>query len=654
VCAAAIVGFNPIVLRWGVEPVSGIAAALFVVLALGHVLDGTEPRHGRRAGVWLGLAFMMAYQTLLVIGAIMALALVRDFRRRPRYLLAMFAAFSVLVGVQCVLDRLYYGVFGISVAQYVLENTGTHVAKILWDLQLRDVARWLYNLAYEGSDLAYQQSASTGELAVKSSLPGTWYAANLPRCLVWPTIALVLAGIVRVLRRPRWSYSLLLAVIAINVAIMSIKGSKDFRLWLPFLPLIAVFGGLGFAWFGQARLRTARFGLGLVTIASIAAFGLAENLATNTRRFGGLWRAMELINRVANEDWADRERRWQADRDAAIAVGADPEDWPEETPLVGVSSAFHWSMFLRNSPRVDLVKLPHYLDGWKHYGEEQRQKDFAAIADLEWFVVHLPILTGHPDLFEVVNRDFRVYAVFYDREVYEGLGPIYVLCKRGTARHEVPFFETEFEVAPQPRLFGGRGLRFERENAENALEQLTLLDFEYTPLPGDGHGWMTFTWRGGPFTTDYTIRQVIAGPDGVNAFWQQNAPAYGMLPTSAWGPDRALREGYLVVSEQDAFALGGPSRRLGGEYRRGDLIPALLWTEIAVVDPKTTQVRDRMLALDPLSAEPIELTAPPGGWTAAQGGRTSAEGLTLAGRFFLPVHAKGRRPDDGNPIPLEE
>jgi hypothetical protein len=643
IAAAAIVGTGPVVLRWGVEPVSGVAAALFIALAVGHLQDGLRPRQGAQAGAWLGLALIMAYQSLLVIGALLCVVLARDLRRRPGFVAALSTSLVLLVLLQCVFDWLYYGTFGISIGQYAMENGGTNVAKVLWDLGLRGPARWLYNLFYSGSDTGYQEVAAVGDALVRSKLPPSWYLVNLPRCLVWPALALVVLGIARSLRRPSWRAALPLVVIVINVAIMSLKGSKEFRLWLPFLPLIALFGGLGFAWAGTRVPARLRAPLGAAMLLAVAGFGLSENLATNTRRFGGFWRAMALVNDFAERTWKEREARWREERAAALASGVDPEEAPEATPKVSLSAAYHWSMFLRESPKVELKKLPHHLDSWQRYDPEQRGKDFSTLAELEWFVTHLPVLTENPDLFTAINRDFRVYAVFHEREVYEGLGPIYVLCRKGTAAHEVPFFDLEPGPGAATPI-----LRFEDDRGGF----LELCDMRYQPLPGDGHGWVAYTWRGGGFAgVKWRIRDVFAGPDGEHAAWNSHEPAYGMLATDTWVEERTIREGCLLVAEEDPMGAAGKSHYLGGAYRRGDLIPVHAWMEVGVLDEVSKEVLERMRAVDPITREPIAERAPPGAWTSPEGWRTSAEGLTQAKRFFLPVHPRARLADDGRPIP---
>jgi hypothetical protein len=72
--------------------------------------------------------------------------------------------------------------------------------------------------------------------------------------------------------------------------------------------------------------------------------------------------------------------------------------------------------------------------------------------------------------------------------------------------------------------------------------------------------------------------------------------------------------------------------------------------EIGVEDEVTGEVVERMRAVDPGTREPIAERAPPGAWTSPEGFRTSADGLTLARRFFLPVHPRARLPDDGRAI----
>jgi hypothetical protein len=519
---------------------------------------------------------------------------------------------------------------------------------------LRDESRVLYNWVYgvASNTVEYQARVRVDEAVVRSSNPESWYFANLGRCLVAPAAALVALGLVRALARPNWRRALLLFVVALNVGVMSIKGSKDFRLWLPFLAILAAFGGLGFDALLLAARSNARVqaGIGLLLVASVWGLGVRENASTNTRKYGGYWRAIDFVGREAERSLAARADAFEADVERLLAEGVARDALPLETPRVRLSAAYHWSMLLRESALVELVKLPHHLDGWNHYAAEWQalqeageappettpekwQADFDELESLDYFITHLPVLTQHPDLFDFVNRRYVVLACFYDRVVYETLGPIYVLGRRrGT-----PGERTLFEIGASPDFEDQTDLVFERRFADGRRHELKLLGWRFEPLPGDGHGWLTYLWEGGGYDgVSYTFRAALEGLAGEHAFIDIWQPAYARFPTSKWGPGTLLREGRLVVAEaiDGADAHLREPRLVGGTYRRGDLVPADLWLDITDGHAEFT---DRMTSVDPRSGAPTATYAVPGGFPAPSGQALHAAGPTLVGRCFLPM-----------------
>ncbi len=672
--AGALLGFNPIVLRWGVEPVSGIAAALFLTLAVSRALstrssalssaaqDAAPAHHvpqtardGWIVGTWLGLAFLMAYQATPVVGAVWLAILVRDGRRCIRFPLSVLGGLTLIMLLQCALDSWYYGAFGISVSTYLIENFGSNAARLLHACgklplvgpYFYDAAEWLYNLAFEPSATThvYQDQVVAGDQAIHQGQPKAWYFSNLGRCLVLPSAILVGLGLVRCLGGAFRKTSVLWFVVLTNVLVMSMKGSKDFRLWLPFLPLISVLGGIGFsAIFLRGRLL--RFA-GLATIAATAVLAAAEYLHTNTRKFGGFWRAIELVNERAG-----------ARRAASSLKGTNAPDSPAEPPAkLRLSAAYHWSMFLRESRDVQLIKLPHHLDAWAQYDAAWRAEDFETIATLDAFITHLPVLTQNTDLFEVINRDFAVVGAFYDRVVYETLGPIYVLERRATHGGGLRFFEREEGLSRadlSARLTHGPLLEFERDQDEG-LQNLALMDARYTPLAGDGHGWITYTWHGGPLAApDWRFFDRLTAPDFENSWQNNHRPAYGMAPTSAWVANTTLRESYLVVAEKDPFQPDTVYHPMGGSYRRGDLLPVTLWMDVVRFDDQRGERSDRLPAIDPITRQLVTEVAPTQNRFTPSGATTIKDGMTRAASLFLPVHPAARLPDDGQPVALAE
>jgi 4-amino-4-deoxy-L-arabinose transferase-like glycosyltransferase len=656
--AALVVGFSPILLRWGIEPVSGVAAALFVALGVRELLGDERTRKtGLRAGLWLGAGILMAYQTIPLVGVIALFIVARDLRRARAHAAGVMLGIGACVLLQCLLDLLYYGSFGVSVSTYLYQNFGVQFARLVVEVaqltgskKIYDLSSWIYNYAVDlqKKDIAihYQEEVKQSLSVVRASTSKLWYLVNISKGVPYAAAALFAIGALRAAFTRSWKPWFVLIVFAINLAAYSIKASKDFRLWLPLLPLIGPLAGLGFAALaglvresaGRAALSPLRIlaALGLLLAACYA--GVRADLATNTRRYGAFWDAIALVNR----ETTDEARR-------VAAAGQVPG-----RPLI--SCAWHWSVFLRQGSDVELIKLPHHLDYWDRYSEAERAEDLAAIASLEYFITHLPVLTEHPDLFAAVNRDFAVHAVFYDRLPYEGLGPIYVLEKRTGAPGEATFFDRVDGAELEPWALAhdidpDRALRFAA--SEGGRVALELVDATYRRIDGDGHGWITYTWYGGPFPgQDWTFVDRLTSAEDSNAWQNNHAPAYGLQRTASWGEGTILREGYLVVAEVDPFRALGPTLRFGGEHRRGDLIPATLWMDVAQLDAEG-RVLARLESCD-AAGRPLRDTALPGRPPLWRGACISADGMTRATSFLMPVHERARFPDNGVAVPLQE
>jgi len=641
--AGLMLGSNPIVLRWGVSPVSAIAAGLFFALAVEALIREDLPLGWRRRGWLVGLAlggsFMMAYKTLTLLAPLVLLVLLRRRRSGPALSKSMLLlGLASMVLAQCILDKLYYGVFGKSVGIYLGENVGSIAAiqihRVGQKLGLEwptDLAKWIYNTLSSAPAAEERQVELLADAAnVRSKMPRGWYVTNLPHALTWPGIALVALGVARTVRRRVWAPLAILVVIALNVALMSEKGVKEYRLWLPFLSMVAVFGGLGLAaavGAVGATARAPRRALAVLAVAAMVALGAREHAQTNTIRFGAFWRAISYVNREA----------WFARR-----APQDP-DAPQVAPL-RVACSYHWAVYLRDSPDVALIKLPAQLDQWEFYDQRTKDADLGTIASLDWFIAHLPVLTERRDLLEVVNEYFAVEAAFFERAAASGMGPVLVMKRKTGEPGERTLYDTVVGADP------------EHWCAERELQQpvtfvgsadLTLLGVEVAPLAGDGYAWVTYHWYGARQDRDYELVDRITCPGSPDSWQNNHRPAYGTYPTTTWPPAEEggwiLSESYLVVPEAEPYRADGPNRVIGGAFMAGDLIPADLWFDVGLIDPRGAVV-ERLPAVRPADRTPVVELSPPGAFPAPDGWRTSPDGMTWVASFPIPVpHVPGAR-----------
>jgi len=644
--AGWFVGVNPVFLQYTISPVSGVAAALFVGHALECLIERGHARRALRGGLWLGLAMIMAYQTIVVVGPIIVLVFLRDRFKRKRYFGAVVLGVAIGLLVQCLLDLLIYGQFGISLYTHFMANAGSAMANLLFPLYERfgwewakEWAHWWYDqgAAALGATEKAPDEVNTTNANAAMTQGRLWYLMNLSTMFVWPAVACAVIGLALSVKRATWKTSIMLCVLLANFAALTYKGSKDFRLWLPLLPMIGPLCAWGWVIFrgGQGDKSPVlwRVVVAWAVLISSLTMGVDTLLARNTRKFMGYWEAMDIVAEEA------AEQRGEGD------------------PKIAVGSAYHWAAYLRESEDIELVKLPKHLDHWADYSPEDRQADLDAIAELDFFITHLAVLSNHKDLMQAVNEQFSVHSLLWDFELFENIGAALVLEKRSGDPRERRFFEVIDDADPvaysREHLLSDP-TQFMRRFGDGHVEEITLLGYDYEEIPGDGHGWITYHWYcGSQVRANYTIVDRITTADESNAWQNNHGPAYGTHPTNEWKPGQIIRESWPVVAAVEPYNWQERYRPLGGPYRRGDLMPARLWIDIATYgtdEAGNVIVTGRMEPRRRDEDLPMRSGDEKGVLETRDGVRFSKDDLVRVGGFFLPVHESARVPDDGRRI----
>ncbi len=654
--AGLFVGCNPVFLQYSTQPVSDLAAGVCVAFALEGLIDRGSLARSMRSGIWLAVAFVVAYKTLLISLAILAMLVLRDRWKNSQTWRGVTLGIALGLLAQSTMDWVMYDGFGASVSNYLVLNGGSIVTSFFHKMWIRmhwrwseDIAAWVYTKQSELIGTAGIQD--TTDQSVRGLQSPWFYVVALPTMIVWPALAVFAASFVRILRRPSWRMWFLLGVLAACFIVLSNKGSKDFRLWLPLLPVLAPIFGFGWTRIVGALRGSTRPAFATLAVVGILAFALRQLRAINVRHYEGYWTAIDWVDARARDTLAQRRGR-------ARVTGALGEPAP-----LRVGSAYNWAVFLRNSPLVEVVKLPWQLNMWKQYdksashGAQERADDMDAIAELDVLIVHLPILKENPDLMGWVNAHFEVAGAFYDQRTYEEIGPIYVLERRTGAPGARTFFDmlSGFESDSLP-LGGTMQRRMDFVGADG--ERLQLLDVSFETLPPQNLGWVTYRWRAiAPLNHDYWAIDRITSPDETNVWQNNHALAYGCEPSSQWKSGDVLSESFLVVPAADAYLPQGRVRPLGGGYRRGDLIPTRTWMKVQAFDPaslepkQTPVVVAEMLAARPEEPQPIRDPDAKPVYETPDGIQFSADGFVRVAGFFVPVLPPWRVPDDGRPVP---
>jgi hypothetical protein len=628
----ALVAMNPFFLLYSSWPISGIAAALCVTLGLERLAVRSNFRNELIGGLWLGAGFLMAYQTLLVILAVCAALLLRDRWRHRSAFGGVFVGLLAAVTLQVALDRVVYGEWGGSVWRYAIDNAGAQLATALVHLGLQDAAVKLYTWQSQLRDFGVDASF----VGTRQKMPRWWYVQHVHEFVVAPVILLGVVGAWRAWRERVKGIGFLFVVFVANLTVMSLKGDKSFRLWLPLLATILPAAGLGFAWLTTIPRRAWASGLAWAAMGAAAVMGLFVLRDQPLSKHGVYWQAMDLIN---------------DELDAAP---------PPAGRKIHVGSAYPWAVFLRQSPYVELERITPPLEGFAKMPAPERAHLFGVLDGLDALIVHLPALTRpeHAELFRAINERFRVRAAFYDQRTHADLGPVYVLERHRSASRARHFYELESTddvatYAEVHKLF--HHVDFVRESAdgsEDGRERLTLLGFEIEPVPGSGHQWITYHWYA---ATDlnyaYRVIDRVTGLDNRTSAHNNHFLAYGALPVGSVKRGTVVRESHLLLGCVDAYYADRPLRPIGGAYRRGDAIPARLW--ISVLDGHEDQAGKALTVRDPATGEAPRKSIDPQTLWGTDGWRFTPTGLVQVGGFYLPVHPWARIEDDGEALPEE-
>ncbi|MEZ6014184.1 MAG: hypothetical protein R3F49_03655 [Planctomycetota bacterium] len=513
--------------------------------------------------------------------------------------LGLALALGLAAAAQCALDARTYGSFGAGLVTYVVYNTGPQVGTYLYDLGLTELGARVYQWGLSLSGGMALDDVSRATADVRHSHPRSWYLTHLSEFLPAPLLPLLAIGAVVAVGLPSARLPLLMAVV--YAVVTSRKGDKDFRLWLPLLPVFALTIGLGArALAGHARAALAGPRATLVATCLTLALGItlvqhAVYLRTDAARFGAY---------VDAAHWVERELA----PTLILPAGAAPD--APRAPLA-LAACWNWAVLLQTGPGVRLTKLPKQLDLWRwsSVDDDMRASVRAALEEQDALIVHHSVLTGHLDLCEWLAERFIVVAGFWEPARTPGIGPILVLARRGrTTLAGHALVERSVLAEGDPRA-AAAGLSFSRDDLE-AEERVSLLAATLTRLAGGGVGWLETTWRAdvgaiaggaiGARTGGYQLRTRVADPSGGWAVDTWRPFGRAIAPSGSWPRGALVVDGWVVDPWRGSLedTLEGAARHTAPEGATA----AELWLDVATRDAGA--VTGRLSADGPHQARP--------------------------------------------------
>lgn len=612
--AAAGALASPTLLQFMAIPMTDVAAGAALALGMERALFGpSSAARGRAAGAWLGVAVVCAFKAiplvLLVLAAmIVGRTLSHGIKDAARTAIAAAASLAVLLLVQCVLDRLTYGQFGVGLWTYLLINFGPQSGQLLYEIGAVDLGQWLYQQGASaiGEVTLDDVSRSTDDFR---ALEGrTWYLDHFqwfsPRWLT-PAVALgAAAAVAGALRSGRGAALRALMPLGIALAygaLTSFKGSKDMRIWLPVLPAYAAYMGIGLvALAGSAsslapRLRAAV--VATLVLGGVLHAALHASL-TPTAPFGAFERAAMWLEEAP-----------------VSAVGRTPK----------VASSYHWAVLFRTPAGWELEKLPSQLDAAAaRQDPEAMGRSLARMEAQDAFLMHSSLLSAPSaaGIVDVVSREFHVAAAFWDRAVDTGSGAVLVFTRHvpeGTRRRVVR------AASPSPPR-GARTVRFERPLGPER-ELMSLDGLRVSRLPGDGLYWVEVdvAQRGEVVRGGYALGLRVSDASGRQGYTSYRRPDWGRGDVRRWAQGTTWTEGFLLRPDQGPLSLQEAFKPV----RRG--ARAHLWFDMATLD---ADAEGRRLITGRL--EPID----PSGVHAERDDVSPEAELSDDGWRFSPIHGE--------------
>jgi len=523
--AGVLAASNPVFLRFSLDPVSDMTAAVLLAFGCERLLSGASRSRSFAGGLLVGTASIVSFKLMPVAAALFAVQLARGRRRESARWSGFAAAALVVLLVQLTLDRILYGAWGHSLLNYLVYNVSNVLVHLLAGAGLRDAAVWVYELANSYYGFEGQVDANRLTSRIAGHQPVTWYFTQALRFLVVP--AALLGGLAawRAIRRPRWAVWTLAFAVGAYVIVISGKHSKELRLWLPVVPLVAALCSTGWLVLEESHaLATVRVrrAVGVLILFLASVLGVRGFLDQGPRTHGAAWQAVAWLERVAERDGVQR-----------------------------FGSGNPFTVLYRHSRNLRHVQFQTPLNRWP-LGDADAPVHPAQLRELEavdWLLLHESTLLERPSLARAVDASFELEAGFFERGHGQALGPLHV------------FHRTDAPARTLSRVWPSAPAAFDLvvgEAFDRDGETLSLLGVDAETLAGSGLLWTRWYWvTETGLAVNTRVRPRVTASDGTRLYAHAPGEGLGVLRTSTWSAGEVHEVG-LLLRVTAADLAGGP------------------------------------------------------------------------------------------------
>jgi 4-amino-4-deoxy-L-arabinose transferase-like glycosyltransferase len=474
--AALFLAANRIFQFWAPTISTDVPCALGIATAGALALRSPTFANSVAIGGAIAFAILFKYQAMMPAGLILlclpVLWRASGWKKNLYYVSGTAAGVAAGAIAQSTLDWVGGRGFGATLHRYLANNIiypyAVRLGPILQKLFGREaVDAWLQQQLGLTPQLDRWASAGVAEKAQRVAQPYDWYWTELPRFLTWFEFLLFVVGVAVLLwRRPR-GWWMPMVVLGGSVAALTVKATKEWRLFICIIPFVFCFVGAGF----QAMIEFIdRRAPRLAPVAAVLC--LAPNLVTmlggvplqtNLARLPAVrpFLAYDARTPVAMADGHPVLKGWRPWQIVPICM--NPADfggyeraarWINENAPAGsrVSATWFWQFHFRLRPDLYLVEPLYQADeDYLKLPPEKREEVRQYIKSLDFYATHLQALVVVPEIFELVEREFELVTSFENLMFDETLNRI-LLFKRKAKPSNEAWCVQEFAQAEARRL----------------------------------------------------------------------------------------------------------------------------------------------------------------------------------------------------------